>query len=186
MDKLPTSFGLSIAFLFPGFIALVAIAQFAPTVRSWLSGEDTGGAILATVASAGLGAFISHCRSLLFDEALKRWRPHLDELNHENRGRDGKEFAYQTLITNHYHFYMFALNTVVAGWSLFFAWWWVVQPPWRLYLATLGVAIGASLVLVRTGNGALEKFNSKAVQLLGRRPEGTGNEQRRTETTAGA
>jgi hypothetical protein len=170
MDKLPTSFGLTIAFFFPGLLALVAISYFLPEVRVWLSGTSAGGALLATIASAGAGACVSHVRSLI-DEVMKRFQKPRPDLNHEARAEAGKELAYQALLTNHYHFYLFGTNTTVAGWLVCFAWWWVGRPTWASFGGALFAGAVASVILWVTAGQALQKFYDKALQLLGPKPQ---------------
>lgn len=169
MDKLPTSFGLTIAFLFPGVVVLAAVSFFVPLVQGWLVGNNAGGAILALLVAAGAGAFVSHVRSLVDDELLGR-HPDSRTLNHQAREAEGKEAAYQTLVLNHYNYYLFGTNTTVAGWILFVAWWWAHRPTWAAFFSAFGCGMVASYILVRTGYRARRLFHDKAVQLLGTVP----------------
>ena len=71
MDNLSRQFGLIVAYLLPGFIALAGVAPFVPAVSSWLqpvnSGLDIGPPVYALMAAIAAGMIVSCFRWLLID-----------------------------------------------------------------------------------------------------------------------
>ncbi len=66
------SFGLLIAYVLPGFVALSATAFYSETVRSWLGASSSfspsvGGFLYVTLASTALGLLISTIRWAVID-----------------------------------------------------------------------------------------------------------------------
>jgi hypothetical protein len=67
-----SSFGLTIAYLLPGFTTLCGVAVVSPTVRVWLGATATdsptlGGFLYVTVGSLTAGLFLSTLRWLILD-----------------------------------------------------------------------------------------------------------------------
>ena len=112
-----TSFGLLIAYVVPGFTSLWGASYLSPTLRSWLGAEPAqtaslGGFLFVTVASIVAGLTVSTIRWATIDPVLHRlgvprpgWnfsrlQTHID--------------AYCALVENHYRYYQFYANMVVA------------------------------------------------------------------------
>src|SRR5687768_10950940 len=70
MENLNRNFGLVIAYLIPGFVALAGIVPFSPLVRAWLSGPETmnfGAPLYALLAATAAGMIVSVFRWLIID-----------------------------------------------------------------------------------------------------------------------
>ena len=111
------SFGLVIAYVIPGFTSLWGLAHYSPTLRHWLSGSPSAptvaGFLYVTLASIAAGLTISAVRWLLIDQlhewtGLRRptWKVHQIQANLA---------ALKLLIEDHYRFYQFYANTLVAS-----------------------------------------------------------------------
>lgn len=116
------SFGLLISYILPGFVALCGIALIASPVRDWLlgagiDGPNVGGVFYMLIASVGTGMTASAVRWALIDtlhHATGLRRPAWDDsLLHERTA------AYTWLVENHYRYYQFYGNTLIA---LILAW----------------------------------------------------------------
>ncbi len=112
------SFGLLIAYVLPGFVTLWGISLFSPTVESWITNSQHGaptvaGFLYVTLASLSAGLTVSAIRWIL-----------IDNLHHATGVKPPKwEFAnlddrlqgFLALVENHYRYYQFYANSVVAG-----------------------------------------------------------------------
>ena len=78
VQKLSTdNFGLLIAYLLPGFIALYGIRPFVPAVTSWLAVSPTaaptvGGFLFVTLGSTAAGLIVSAVRWAVVDQLHQR------------------------------------------------------------------------------------------------------------------
>ena len=111
------NFGILIAYLLPGFVALVGVGFLSETVASWLTASSAtaptvGGFLYVTLASLTAGLTVS----------TVRWAV-IDTIHHYTGIREPRwDFsrlqqnvaAYQVLIEIHYRFYNFYANMVVA------------------------------------------------------------------------
>lgn len=112
------NFGLLIAYVLPGFVALWGISQFSPTVESWISTSGQGAPTIAgflhvTLASLAAGLTVSAVRWVIIDRfhhatGLKppRW---------EFANLDDRLQGFLALVENHYRYYQFYSNTLIAG-----------------------------------------------------------------------
>lgn len=112
-----SNFGLLIAFLLPGFMVLWGASYFSETVKHWLSGSNAsaptvGGFMYVTLASVAAGVTASTVRWAVID-TIHHWtglpRPRWDFF----RLRDNVG-AYNLLNDNHYRFYQFHGNALIA------------------------------------------------------------------------
>jgi len=116
-DVTSENFGLLIAYVLPGFILLWSLAPYSITIAGWL-GQTTGdqptvgGFLYVTLASVGLGQFVSTLRWLLMDSlhhATGIRQPHFDF----SKLKDAVE-AFDRLIEIHYRYYQWHANSLVA------------------------------------------------------------------------
>jgi hypothetical protein len=112
------NFGLVIAYLLPGFVALWGVSSFSPTVDTWIASSRQGGPTVAgfmcvTLASLAAGVTVSAVRWAI-----------IDHLHHATgivppawkfANLEGKLQGYLTLIENHYRYYQFYANMFVAA-----------------------------------------------------------------------
>ena len=174
-------FGLVIAFLLPGFLALWAISIVEPIAGGWLGSAastqtNVGGFLFAVLASLGLGLLISGMRWMLFDRFLLRL-PYIGVLptpKIDQRSRERHEATYRDLRESHYYYFQFYANTAVAlliaapivatshlvrGGS-------VGGVAWVL----AGVAIALELFLFIAARDCIEKYRRKIQSLVGPSP----------------
>ena len=111
-----TGFGLSIAYLIPGFLALLSVSGYLPAVRAWLmsppaSSPTMGGFLYGTVASLALGLTLSTIRWAVLDRLLlltgiKQPSWDFSKLQHHLG-------AFMIAVEHHYRYYQFYGNTLV-------------------------------------------------------------------------
>jgi len=162
-------FGLIVAFLIPGFIGLAGVAPLIPIVGEWLRPVNLGSfgigpTIYALIAAIAVGMILSCVRWLVVDH-LHQWSgiatPTWDFRQLENRLE-----ALDYLSDNHYRYYQFYANTLVAVlWA---------YPVNRLLhtspLLGFGTDFGVALlciVLFLGSRDALSKYRIRADQLIG-------------------
>jgi len=73
----PLNFGLIIAYLVPGFVALWGASYHSPTVRAWLAADPSssptvGGLFYGTLASISAGMVVTAFRWALIDSIHHR------------------------------------------------------------------------------------------------------------------
>lgn len=120
MTQFPDSnaaFGLTIAYLIPGFVSLIALGQYSPATHAWLISQPgpaptVGGFLYTTLASLTLGLTLSTIRWLLLDRlhhATGVARPAWDfsTLQHHVD-------AFQLAVDYHYRYYQFYSNTLMV------------------------------------------------------------------------
>ena len=149
------TFGLMIAFVFPGLIGLYAIGLHAPLIQSWFgyvaapAGAAGGGSfrsptavefLLLIVASAGVGVFLSGIRWAIFEQILKGLFPRT-EVARQGRHNDELEQSLQGVIMQLYRYYQFYANTSVAVLCAYVAW---IAKTW----GENGSAVGLGAILM--------------------------------------
>jgi hypothetical protein len=166
-------FGLIVAFLIPGFIGLAGFAQLMPIVGEWLRPANSGDfgigpTIYALMAATAVGMIISCIRWLTIDHLLL-WSgipaPAWDFRQLQNQLE-----ALDYLSDNHYRYYQFYANTLVA-----ILWTYLVnrllQTSSLLGFGTdLGVAF-LCVVLLLGSRDTLSKYRVRASQLIGQAAE---------------
>ena len=114
------SFGLLIAFLLPGFILLWGLSFTSPVVASWLTTYSNehevavGGFLYSTLASLALGLLISAMRWLIIDHLLEWQGINGKGLQYKKLNDKDALAAYQAVIANHYRYYQYYSNSLVA------------------------------------------------------------------------
>ena len=164
------NFGLLIAFLLPGFIALWGTSCFSETLRRWLmeSGATTptiGGFLSITLASVATGVTVSTVRWAILD-TVHRWtglpQPPWDFSRLQDRVT-----AFNVLHEIHYKFYQFHGNVLVALCFVYVA--------RRIHLGFFSAPFGwldagflaLSVVLYLGSRDTLKKYYARVSQLLG-------------------
>ncbi len=113
------NFGLLIAHVLPGFVALCGLQEISPTLRLWLSATadphelpTVGGFLYVTLASVALGMTVSAIRWCVVD-----WMHHHTGLPRP-RWDDAKLQvnleAFDLLVEHHYRYYQFYANSIVS------------------------------------------------------------------------
>lgn len=111
------NFGLLIAYVLPGFLALWAISPYSPTIQTWLGtsvadAPTVGGFLYVTLGSVAAGLTVSALRWLILD-ALHH-RTGLTKPRWDFSRLSAKLNAFDVLNEQHYRYYQFYGNTLVA------------------------------------------------------------------------
>ena len=121
------NFGLLIAYVLPGFVSLWGVSHFSSMVRGWLvassvsaaNSATVGGFLYVTLASVAAGLTASTIRWVVIDrlhELTGIRRPRWDDSKLQERLG-----AFEALVENHYRYYQFYSNMLVAVLFLFTA-----------------------------------------------------------------
>ena len=111
------NFGLLIAYLLPGFVALSGLSLVSDTVRAWLQvtpseAPTVGGFLYVTLASIAVGLIVSAVRWAVIDHLYHRTGIHAPIWNF--RKLPERLQAFETLVQYHYRYYQFHANMLVA------------------------------------------------------------------------
>ena len=161
------NFGILIAYLLPGFIALLGVSFQSVTVRTWLVGANAstitvGGLLYSTLAAVLAGLLCSTVRWLLLDTLHAKTglrRPKWDF-----RQLQSKLGAYTLLEENHYRFYQFYGNSLVA-WLIGYGCWRQATATGLLNWADGGLVAGAALLYLGSRD-TLRKYYERVHVLL--------------------
>ena len=119
-DVTTTNFGLLIAYVIPGFVTLLGVSIFSPTVASWISGggelPTIGGFLYVTIASVGAGLTVSTVRWLVIDWIHHKTGIHQPDWDFARLSESVQ--AFDVLIEIHYRYYQWYGNMIVALLSL--------------------------------------------------------------------
>ena len=168
-DISPFNFGLMVAYLVPGFVVLWGASAYSETIRTWLavapqSAPTVGDLLYATLASVACGMTVSALRWAIIDTLHHRTGippPAWDFSRLPERLA-----AYQTLVEQHYNFFQFYANTLVALTLTYFARRLSTATPanpWGWGDAAFGVVC---VVLFLGSRDALRKYYRRAGELL--------------------
>jgi hypothetical protein len=162
-------FGLLIAYVLPGFVALWGARPMSPTIANWLSTEPAFPAGLAavvfvTLASIAAGMTVSAARWLIVDSIHARTglrRPVWNDAILAERLH-----AFEALVDAHYRHYQFYANSAVALLFCFtvaaltgqYTAWTITS--WLLFL------IGIEALFFVTSRDTLRKYYRRAERLL--------------------
>lgn len=162
-------FGLIIAYVLPGFVALWGTADLSPPLRAWLgttpeSGPSVAGFLFITVASVGAGLTVSTVRWLVID-TLHGWtglKPHDRDFATLQQNTEG----FNVLVEYHYRYYQFYANTLIAV-----VWTWIARRASLGMLSGFGWAdVGYTLLVALFFLGSRDTFRKyylRTGQLLG-------------------
>ena len=181
-DLTRDNFGLLIAYVLPGFVALWGGAYHVEAVRPWLRSTPAdaptiGGFLYATLASTTLGLIISGVRWAVIDRLLARGGVRPPRLDFERFAE--RLAAYDFLVAQHYRYYQFYANMLVA-----LAWTYLARlaslPAWpgREAWLSLGFVL-VEVVLFLGSRDALSKYYDRTAALLRSRRKGGGRREAR-------
>ena len=178
-NQIERAFGLAIAFLGPGMIVLYATSAHVPVLESWFNatsrGQTTIGSFLSmAIAASAAGVFVSGVRWYLVEKWIKNATDVPTE--HETAGRREAEteLAYQNIRNQHYDFYLFYANTLVALGVLWLCWLPSQFPPLPAWVwestatPVLATAAGAATarVLFAAATDSYRRYQNKRAELL--------------------
>ena len=165
------NFGLVIAYVLPGFVALWGVSYFSPTVESWITATQQGapsvaGFMYVTVASLAAGLTVSAVRWAIIDNIHHLTGVVPPAWNFVNL--DDKLQGFLTLNESHYRYYQFYANMFISAGFTYSAWLvWngkglIASAGWaNLYFVVL------EIVLFADSRDTLAKYYSRVAQLLG-------------------
>ena len=163
-DVTDKNFGVIIAFLLPGFILLWGLSYSSVEVATWLAkasatdSPSVGGFLYATLASLALGLLISAIRWAAFDNILLIGLPAIDF----SKLKDKDVFsAFTGVVENHYRYYQYYSNTLVAV-ILGFASYARYQKP----TATMWfIMVVTAVILLLASRDCLKKYRQRAAAI---------------------
>jgi hypothetical protein len=132
-DVTSTSFGLVIAYLLPGLMALYALSYFSAPVHSlfatFLQAQSNVGLfLLVTLAALAVGLQVSIVRSLIFQYWLcRKWS--LSAEDFATLAAEGRLTAFRAAVDEHLRYHQFWGGMVVAM-PILFGRWIFDQPTW--------------------------------------------------------
>ena len=125
-DITDKNFGVVIAFWLPGVILLWGLSYSYPGVSRWLnqaSGSESpsvGGFLYLTLASLAVGLIVSAVRWMIVDKFLQCVTGLREPQFDFGKLKDKEAFAvFLGVVENHYRFYQYYSNTLVAVMSAF-------------------------------------------------------------------
>jgi hypothetical protein len=130
-DVTSTSFGLVIAFLLPGLIALYGLSYFSPDLQAlfatFLKAESNVGLfLLITLSALALGLQVSVLRYYLIERWIcRKWK--LSPEQFASLGSSGKLSAFRASVDEHLRYHQFWGGMAVVMPLLFVQWLW--RPP---------------------------------------------------------
>lgn len=180
-DLSARNFGLFIAYLLPGFVALWGVATLSEPVRAWLvgvagEGPKAAGVVYALLASMAAGMTASAARWALVDSLHHRTGISPPVWN-DSKLQERLE-AFESLVDNHYRYSQFYGNTLCAGIFTFIA--------WRLSPHSVGVGWGwpelallsLAALFVAGSRDALRRYYGRTASLLGSMERTVGHDER--------
>jgi hypothetical protein len=173
MNPSSNHFGIIVAYLLPGFIGLIGIAPFVPTVSVWLhpSGyaeASVGPPVYAILAAITIGMLVSCVRWLFVDHV--HWWTGLIPPVWDDRNLEQRLVAFNYLVESHYRYYQFVANSLVAV-----VWAYLVH---RVMGTSPFLSIGTDvsvlvlcLILFAASRDALAKYYSRTGRVIGHSEE---------------
>ncbi len=161
-------FGLIVAYVLPGFVGLAGLAPVFPSVAGWLKagsqGLDLGPPTYAILSATCIGLILSCFRWLILDR-IHEWTG-VERPDWDDRQLVASLGAFDYLVQNHFRYYEFSGNTLMAI-ALSYG-----VNRWTDSLSFLGTRtdlafILVSLVLFAASRDALSKYYTRTQQLLG-------------------
>ncbi len=116
-ETMERGFGLAIANVMPGALALFGLAQHSELIRNWFglgvstSNTSVSGFLFVLAASAALGVLFGAFAHVIYEVVGPSLIPRMfsdfkpRSHNHAARQANGKETVYQNLLSQHYHYY---------------------------------------------------------------------------------
>lgn len=169
-------FGLTIAYVLPGFVSLWGASSLSPVLLNWLSAapqaNPTVASFLYTVfGSLGAGLTVSAARWAVVDSV--HHHTGVPFPNPDFSQVQGKLEAFQLAIDMYYRYYQFYANMFVAiaiagacrAWA-------GIRPT----LGDLAVVVLVELLLLAASRDSLSRYYTRIAQLLGVKSGATGNE----------
>ena len=169
-DVTEKNFGVIIAFLLPGFLFLWGLSYSFDEVATWLVKSSTsdaptiGGFLYATLASLSLGLLISAVRWLLVDHLLHCTGIGGQSMDFSNLKDKDRFAAFQGVVENHYRYYQYYSNTLIAILAAFILYlvFGKAKPSVTIWIVTISIVVA----LFFGSRDALNKYYTRANEIL--------------------
>lgn len=168
-DVTRDNFGLLIAYVLPGFVALWGVSFFSETIRHWLgsSSENSptvGGFLYVTIAAVAAGLLVSTIRWMTVDRIHHATGISVPKWDFAKLG--DSLAAFELLVTSHYRFYQWHSNMFVATAFTFFVYA-VVAPVRGLQGAEIALSVFAVEIVLWVGSrDTLRKYYDRSFALM--------------------
>lgn len=169
-DSFEKDFGITIAFLLPGFLFLWGISFSSTQVSSWFASpaqndsQTVAEFLFASLGSLAIGLLISAVRWLLVDQLLKVLGVADRRMNFKNLSDPEKRAAFLLVVENHYRYYQYYSNTLVAVFAafVFYLFNGPARPPCWVWIGI--ICLGIALFL--GSRDSLSKYYSRGYDAL--------------------
>lgn len=174
------NFGPLIAYILPGFVALLGAGYLSPTVRSWIAASPlfaptVGGFLYLTLGSTAAGLIVSAVRWAVVDTVYHHTG--IPEPTWAFARLQEKLDAFLAIVDNHYRYFQFYANTLVA-----------ISFAYGVRLIAVGVDAAQHpalhvgfvivwVVLLAGSRDALRKYYQRGSDLLHERPDASIQER---------
>jgi hypothetical protein len=173
------NFGLLIAYVLPGFVTLWGAGFVSPAVHLWLvgstaGGPDVSGFLYTCIASVAVGMTVSAVRWAVVDglhAATGLTRPEWDDAKLSERLP-----AFEALVENHYRYYQFYANMLVAL-ALAYPTWRISAGAGLFQPTDLGFLL-VQAVFLAASRDALRRYYQRSAILLGTRERQVNHDER--------
>lgn len=163
------NFGPLIAYILPGFVVLLGVSFFSPTVQSWLAASPilaptVGGFLYVTLGSTAAGLIVSAVRWAIIDTIYHHTG--IPEPQWSFAALRDRLGAFETLVQYHYRYFQFYANMLVA---ISFAYAARLLAVGIDSIQSLGLHVGFVIVwiiLLAGSRDALRKYYRRASDLL--------------------
>lgn len=168
-DVTNANFGLAIAYLLPGFVAVVGISFLSATVQAWLivpslDAGRVGGFVYVTLGSLAAGLTVSTVRWATVDWIHHRTGVREPEWN--DAVLQANVTAFQYLVENHYRYYQFHSNAFVAIAFAVVAF--HIARGWQSVWFVAGILVVESILWMGSRD-TLHRYYARTEAVLGRR-----------------
>jgi hypothetical protein len=163
------NFGYLIAYILPGVVTLAGVSRYSETVRSWFGAAPTGaptvgGFLFLTLGSVAAGMVVSTVRWMFLDGL--HHHTGIQEGHWDFSALEANYTAFEGAVENHYRYYQFYGNMLVAVLVTAFTQWSV----WLAFFgdgchATVAVLVLIALFFVASRD-TLAKYYARSAELL--------------------
>lgn len=166
--SLENDFGLVIAYVVPGAVALWGAGYLFPPIRAWFgasadSGPSIGGFLFVTLGAIGAGVLVSAVRWAVVDRIYHATGIREPRWNFSRL--PGRLHAFLGVVENHYKFFQFYANSLVALTFTFVARLLARGVTPGMGLLTIAF-LAAAVVLVLASRDALRKYYLRSEMVL--------------------
>jgi hypothetical protein len=177
-DKLAQGFGLIIAYICPGFLALIGLQDRFPSVKAWLgtaaaANTQAGSFLFAVMGALAVSMLLWSIGSFLIEDVLTSWLkwlklPERSSFSEDARKQPGIESAYRDLRDQHYRYYQFHASMLVVVPLVYLDWisQFKLSDVWYLTVIITLVVIFVEFVFGHSAYIQLKRYRERRLSLL--------------------